>query len=146
MFDVDNFSLPSSFPGIVPKDNILSLLKLMASKNPNNDIAAQIALKGGYDPCPVFRLGGAFWDENEGCDPDFIPDYANGYCYKVLPELASLDDGENNCEYYYDAEMVLFESNKQVNGLISLIKSGTIYNKLYFAGFPMLNGEDAIVL
>ena len=96
----------------------------MASKNPNNDIAAQIALHGGYDPCPTFRLGGTFWDANEGCDPGFVPDFANGYCYMVLPELASLDDGENNCEYYYDAELVLFESKDQVNGLISLINAG----------------------
>jgi hypothetical protein len=44
---------------------------------------------------------------------------------KLTPEPASLDDGENNCEYYYDAEMVLFESNKQVKGLISLINAGT---------------------
>jgi hypothetical protein len=57
----------------------------MASKNPNNDIAAKIALNGGYDPCPTYRLGGAFWDANEGCDPGFVPDYTNGYCYMVLP-------------------------------------------------------------
>ncbi len=39
--------LNSSFPGFATNDNILSFLKLMTSKNPDNDIEAGVVL----DPC-----------------------------------------------------------------------------------------------
>jgi len=41
-----------SFPGILPDDNLLGLLKLMALEiDPDTGITTQIALDGGYDPC-----------------------------------------------------------------------------------------------
>ena len=57
------------FPGLKPKDNILSLLLLMASKNPNNDIAARVVLDGGYNPCQTFAENSSFWTDTTGGNP-----------------------------------------------------------------------------
>jgi len=47
-------TLQFSFPGILPGDNILRLLKLMSSKNPDNDIKSQMIFDGGFDFCKEF--------------------------------------------------------------------------------------------
>jgi len=112
----------------LPEDDIISLLKLMSSKNPMNDLAAKIALDGGYNPCTKFTGNESFWDKNAGCDFGFIPDYDNGYCYGVLPDVENLNDGENKCNYNYAAEMILFNSNSEVNGFINLIQKGIMFN------------------
>jgi len=91
-----------------------------------NDLAAKIALDGGYDPCSKFSGNESFWTKTPECDADFIPDRENGYCYKVLPNLNNLNDGQSECEYVYAAEMVLFNSNKEVDGLINLIQTGML--------------------
>ena len=113
-----------SFPGIDPKDDILSLLKLMVSKNPMNDIDSKIALNGGYDPCTNFFGNESFWTENAGCEPGFVPDKNNVYCYKVLSKLENFNNGKQICKYNYKAEMVLFHSNLEVKGLIKIILQG----------------------
>jgi hypothetical protein len=117
----------SSFPGLLPEDDILSLLKLLSAKNPLNSIAAKIALDGGYDPCDNFSGNETFWTKNPECEPGFIPDYTSGYCYKVLSTLETLNDGQKKCEYSYDAEMILFNSNSEVQGFINLIQQGTYF-------------------
>jgi hypothetical protein len=38
--------------------------------------------------------------------------------------MMNLNDGENNCSYYFDAEMVLFDTNSDVNAFIDLLKTG----------------------
>jgi hypothetical protein len=114
-----------SFPGILPKDDILGLLKLMTCKSPMDYLTAKIALEGGYDPCSKFTGNEKFWSENVGCDPGFVPDEANGYCYKVMPTLENMNNGEKQCKFNYDAEMVLFNSNSEVKGLINLLHKGT---------------------
>ena len=113
-----------SFPGILPKDDILSLLKLMSSKNPMNNLAAKIALDGGYDPCSKFSGNEKFWSQMTACETGFIPDYSNGYCYKVLPTFDTLNDGKKKCEYDNNAELLLFNSNSEVTEFINLILSG----------------------
>ena len=119
----------NSFPGIYPQDNIISLLKLLASKNPKNDIEAAVVIAGDsdfpYDPCKAFDPEASFWSDTPPCDPDFIPDNKGGYCYKILSQKLSRDDGEKHCEYNYDAEMILFDQANQSIGFISLFKSGS---------------------
>jgi hypothetical protein len=97
----------------------------MASKNPTSEIAAKIALDGGFDPCETMNKSDLFWSSHEGCEPDFIGDDQNGYCYKVLSTLENLDDGEKLCNYQSDAELLMFDTNSEVKGLIRLIKNGT---------------------
>ena len=101
----------------------------MASKNPTNEIAAKIALDGGYDPCKTMNKSDLFWRINEGCGPDFITDFLSGYCYKVLTTVKNLDDGEKICNYNFDAELIMFDTNSEVEGLLTLIKTGML--KLY---------------
>ncbi len=115
-----------SFPGILPKDDILSMLKLMASKNPSNDIAATILLHGGYNPCTKLSSNSSVWKSNIGCDAGFFPDKKTGYCYKLLPHKRNLEDGENDCKNNYDAELILFDTNIEVDGFLKLIASGIL--------------------
>ncbi len=113
-----------SFPGLFRSDDILSLLNLMSSKSPFDDIAAKIVLDGGYDVCKKFPPNDVFWINNVGCDYGFIPDATNGYCYTVLSTLENLDDGESGCKIQYDAELLLFDTKSQVEGFIKLVRSG----------------------
>ena len=121
----------SRFPGIQSKDDILSFLTLMASKNPVNDIAAKILLHQGFDPCSKFPENSTFWTKITGCDAGFIPDHKNGYCYMLLPNTENLEDGDNFCRNNYDAELIMFDSNSEVDGFISLINKGTVKPTLY---------------
>jgi hypothetical protein len=116
-----------SFPGILPKDDILSLLKLMASKNPQNDIAANILIDGGYDPCRKFPDNSTFWTNKIGCDPGFTADDKSGYCYMLLPNKENIQDGDKYCKNYYDAELVSFDTSSEVNGFLKLFTEGIIY-------------------
>ena len=67
-----------SFPGITVEDDIIGLLQLMASKNPNSEIAAKIVLEGGYDPCKTFPENDVFWTKNAACDPGLPQEYFGG--------------------------------------------------------------------
>lgn len=96
----------------------------MSSKNYKTDLSAKIALDGGYNACNKFSGNENFWAERFGCDPGFIPDEMNGYCYKVLPTLENLKDGEKICEFDYSAELVLFNTDSEVIGLVELIQRG----------------------
>ncbi len=96
----------------------------MASKNPNNDITAKIILDGGYDPCQRYPENDIFWENIIGCDPGFISDSRKIYCYKVLETKETLTDGENYCKNDFDAELILFDTNSEVQDIIMLIKSG----------------------
>jgi hypothetical protein len=123
-----------SFPGISPKDDILSLLKLMSSKNPVKEIAANIALEGGYDPCTKFTGTERFWKKNIGCDPGFTPGTGNEYCFKVLPTLETMSDGQRRCQYEYGAEMILFRSDSEVLDFFHLIHRGSqCFHNLLFS-------------
>ncbi len=107
-----------------PKDDILSLLKLMSSKNPVNEIAANIAFEGGYDPCDTFTGNEIFWTKNDGCEDGFIQDSNKEYCYKILTTLESLSDGQSKCEYEYDADLILFYTNFEVLSFLKLVETG----------------------
>ena len=87
-------------------------------------LTAKIALEGGYDPCIKFTGNENFWAENVGCKNGFIPDQVNGYCYKILPTLENINDGDKKCAFNYDADVVLFNSNSEVKGLINLLHGG----------------------
>jgi hypothetical protein len=123
--NISNFS----FPGLLPKDDILLLLKLMASKNPTKDIAAKILLNGGYDPCKKFPPNATFWTNNIDCDAGFISDNLGGYCYMLLPDKENVDNGDKYCKNINDAELISFDRAIEVDGFLSLLSNGikTIY-------------------
>ncbi len=111
----------------MPEDDILSLLQLFASKDPNDEIAAKILLNGGYDPCSKFPENSTFWSNNNACDDGFIPDFKNKYCYIRLTEKANFKTGEDHCKNSYNSELVTFDSNSEVDGFLTLLSKGDIY-------------------
>ncbi len=104
----------------------------MSSESPMSEVAANIALEGGYNPCDKFSGNESFWLKNVGCPPGFIPDTTNEYCYKVLPNLETLSDGQYKCEYENGAEIITFLSNYEVLSLIFLLKMGKNINTITF--------------
>ena len=46
-----------SFPGLKPGDDAMGMLKLLTSKNPESDIAALVAIDGGFNPCDNSTVG-----------------------------------------------------------------------------------------
>ncbi len=130
-----------SFSGIVPEDNILDLLKLLSSKNPSNDIAAQIAFDDGV--CQKINENGSFLMTNPECDSGFVPDHDNGYCYKVLSDLKTFDDGDDACENQLDAELLLFDLPQELDGFINLIEAGRC---LLFSSFHFVYGRKVLPL
>ncbi len=123
------------FPGILPNDDILSLLQLFASKNPTGEIAAKILLNGGYDPCSKFPENSTFWTINNACDAGFIPDFKNKYCYILLPDKENIETGADYCKNSYYSELVTFDSNSEVDGFKILLSKGkwlsSISNTVY---------------
>ena len=101
----------------------------MASKNPTNDIASKILLDRGYDPCSKYSENPTFWTSIKACDPGFIPDFTNGYCYIMLPNTKNLQDGDDLCRNNYDGELLLFDTNSEAVGFVTLVNTG-IYNSM----------------
>ena len=64
------------FPGIKQTDNVLDLLRLMISKNPDNELAAKIIYNRGYNPCETFSDYDDFWSLLNECPDDFVRDIA----------------------------------------------------------------------
>ena len=112
------------FPGLKKRDDIVGLLNLLASKNPSKYIISQIAAYQVYDICETYNSKDSFWNDSLGCDPDFVPDYTGGYCYKVMPEKSNKFDGEMSCSLIDDAELLKFDRNIEAKGFISLLSKG----------------------
>jgi hypothetical protein len=99
----------------------------MASKNPSNDIASSILLRGGFDPCSKFPENATLWKNSLECDKGFIPDKKNKYCYMLFLNEETFIDGEKYCKNNHDAEMILFDTNSQVEGFLQQMRIGKIY-------------------
>ena len=111
-----------SFPGWTPEDDVLEFLKILALKNPNNNIASRIALNVNFDPCLIslFRNTSASYN----LEPGFIPDAEHRYSYKVLENKRNLEDGKIECDYKYDAKMIQFDDNQAVVDFMVMLKTG----------------------
>ena len=101
----------------------------MTAKNPDADIAASVALDGGYNPCD----NSSFYSQkrrkrqtSNGCDSGFIPDTTNDLCYMALTNLDYLDDGATTCQSLNGAELLYFETDAEVQGFLNILKSGKI--------------------
>jgi hypothetical protein len=44
----------------------------------------------------------------------------------MLPTKKTLSDGDNVCTNQYDAEMILFDTNSEVDSVIKLIQKGIV--------------------
>ena len=121
-----------SFPGLTPRDDVLGLLKLLSSISPDLTIAAQVAFDGGYDPCnnATFFLGqDSKRKKRENialCDPGFVADDANGYCYINMDSQGGSQTFSRGKEYCntLSAELLSFEKDAQVEGFLKLFSLG----------------------
>ncbi len=100
------------------------MLKLLASKNPNKEIAAKILLDGGYDPCSKFPPNATFWASKMECDAGFIHDNTGGYCYLLLHDKENIENGDKYCRNKYDAELISFDKTIEVDGFLNLLSNG----------------------
>ena len=91
------------------------------------EIALKIARNGGYDPCERFPKNDKFWTKINACDFGFVPDYESGYCYKVLFIQENFDDAESSCASQHDAELLLFDTDFEVQSFINLFKTGNFF-------------------
>ena len=117
-----------SFPGLLKEDDIFTMFQLLASKNPTNTIATKIVMNGGYVYCPTIADQDYRSSISAQCDPGFAADIKNGFCYKALSTKKNLDDGDDYCRNYYDAELLLFDTNSQVKDFMELINTGNLNN------------------
>ena len=102
----------------------------MTSKSPDLNIAAKVAFDGGYDPCnnATFFLGQDSKrkkrENTEPCDSGFVADHDNGYCYIGYPwNILPVSNGKDFCNSL-SAELLTFENDAQITGLLQLIASG----------------------
>ena len=120
---------------MLPGDNIISLAKLLTSKNPDGDISAAVALEGGYNPCDNSSVVNQTQtmrrkrSSGSDCEAGFVADVINGFCYTVLPESTYFDAGSTNCTDTFEAEALTFQKDSQVDGLLGLLKSGNCFFK-----------------
>ena len=110
---------------------ILQMIRLIASKNPEARIRAQVARAGGYDPCAAAATN-VNWLSNEtesstspqvtySCPPDYVKNAGGSYCYKSLGQQYP-----GYCAEKLDLESVTFQSDAEVDGFIQLIKRGNL--------------------
>jgi len=103
-----------SFPGLTATDDLLSLIKLMISRSPDNSIAASVVFNATQWPC---TLG------NITCPRGFVLDASNSVCYFVLPDLTS-GYSDILCP---ESTLVQFYNDAEINGFVNLLKSGLLF-------------------
>ena len=55
-----------------------------------------------------------------------MADLSNGLCYIVLPNMDYQYSGVDTCYDSYDADLLVFDMNSDVEGFLTLLKSGEI--------------------
>ena len=109
---------------------MIEMIRLIASKNPEARIRAQVAREGGYDPCATSAVTNANETENGSsssaqvtysCPSGYVKNPQSSYCYKTV-------ESEYNgyCEDKEDAETVTFQTDAEVDGFIQLIRQGNL--------------------
>ena len=94
-----------------------------------------------------FRFFTKFTNFLSECDPGFIQDYNSGYCYRILPEKHRLDEADQICSFYLEAELINFDSNFEVESFIDVLEAGAVTGDLgilvwrILAICPMFNGS-----
>ena len=59
-----------------------------------------------------------------GCPTGFTPDSVNGLCYLVLPVMDYQDSAMTTCYDTYDADLLVFDKDSDVQEFLKLLKSG----------------------
>ncbi len=102
-------------------DDVPALLELLLSKNPNSTIRGQISLFGGYEECDSDYYESV--KESLKCPESFVLNSNNSYCYNIASGEGSFQYASAVC-YNWDAEILSFKNDDDINGFLTLIKSG----------------------
>ena len=105
------------FPGFDLKDEISILVPLFTSRNPNATLT-NIALGNIDQPCDNAT-------SIQKCDPGFVLDESTGLCYAAVKVPANYWSAVDAC-LKIGSELVGFDNNAQVKGLLSLLNNGII--------------------
>jgi len=105
------------FPGFDLKDEIGLLVPLFTSRNPNATLT-NIALSSIDQPCDNATIV-------QRCDPGYVQDNSAGLCYLATKFLGNYWKAVEAC-LMTGADLVGFDTNDQVKGLLSLLNNGKV--------------------
>jgi hypothetical protein len=117
------------FPGVNSSVNILTLLKLFLSKDPNTTITVQTALFGGYATCEKDLILERIGKNEIACDEGYTFDPVSTRCY-IVPDIISNDFIEG-CIHASGSDFVQFDSDEEVGGFMDMLTSGKTLKNLY---------------
>ncbi len=114
----------SRYPGLSTTDNVLEMLKLYLSKDPNSTIRANVSFSGGFGYCDNDLIIERFNKEMIHCDEGFIFDPITVRCYIIPNVLVNSSNYYEYCHEAYGAECLEFQNDDQVNSFMDLLISG----------------------
>ena len=116
--------------------DLTTMVKLMASVNPNSFIRASVALNG-YDTCSNFRNQSSKGStptlsirkrsiaDFQECNSGYVSDGPGSYCYRALPGKLFLESAWSTCTSD-NAEVLSFNSDQEVQLFINLTSQGLV--------------------
>jgi hypothetical protein len=117
--------LISSFPGILPSDEVMDLLQLMISKNPDSDLSSKVIFEGGYNPCANDSKSVGSRRKRQAalsCADGFVLDANNSLCYRVYGDLLDFTMAQQTCSDI-NSNILRFEGESEVEGFMDLLSS-----------------------
>ncbi len=128
-----NKKLLSSFPGILPSDEVMDLLQLMISKNPDADLSSKVIFEGGYNPCANDSKSVTSRRKRQaalGCADGFVLDANNSLCYRVYGDILDFTMAQQTCSDI-NSNILRFEGESEVKGFMDLLSSCNNIINLY---------------
>ena len=117
--------LSEVFPGFVVGDKLDILSPLFSTRNPNSTLL-NLALSNFNNSCNNSTSNVT----TQSCDQGFVFDPLNGFCYKVLKKASNYWSASQSC-IDVGAELVGFDNDLEVKGLISLFNNRNIFCPYY---------------
>ena len=102
-----------SFPGLNASEDVLSFIKLLTSKNPDNSNIVKFAYEIARQPCGRNYIS---------CPQGYVLDSVNYICYLVKNDLTTQFSTTPICPPSYT--LIQFYNDAEVDGFIQLIKTG----------------------
>jgi hypothetical protein len=118
---------------LTPGDEVMDLLLLMTSKNPDADLSSKVMFDGGYNPCSNDTKTVMTRRKREApppCGDGFVLDVNNSLCYMVNDGLYDYETAFQVCSDS-NANILYFEGESQVEGFMNLVNSCKHFFILY---------------
>jgi hypothetical protein len=107
------------FPGAQSSDDMINLLKLLLSKDPDSSIRTEVALSGGYELCSIEK---SIDNNRKKCtESNYVWSEENLRCFFVSNVTFKLTNNFNSpCKQ----SLIDFQNDIDVAALINLTRSG----------------------